>query len=98
MAAQLPDHVFRRESAVLLRRLDGARGYLLPDPQGWQLYSAKNRYQRPLARPDAALVDGMRAQGLLTSGRHGGLEPAPDSGGPRRNDEEWPLGRLAKRR
>ncbi|MBL8895053.1 MAG: hypothetical protein JNJ53_10655, partial [Rhizobiales bacterium] len=58
MVSSLSDYNFRRESNLLIRRMAGGRGYLMPAPEGdaWHLFTKRTGFARPVAELDAGFV------------------------------------------
>lgn len=86
MQSSLSDYNFRRESNLLLRRLAGGRGYLMPAPEGrlWHLFTKRTGFCRPIAELDAELVEAMLRARMLARRPGGGLMAAEaESGKPR---------------
>lgn len=78
MESSLSDYNFRRESALLTRRLAGGRGYLLPAPEGdlWHLFTKRTGFSRAVAELDAGFVAAMLRSQMLVKRPGGGLMAA----------------------
>ncbi|MFO0992426.1 MAG: DUF6456 domain-containing protein [Hyphomicrobiales bacterium] len=78
MESSLSDYNFRRESALLTRRLSGGRGYLLPAPEGdlWHLFTKRTGFARAVAELDAGFVVTMLRSNMLVRRPGGGLMAA----------------------
>jgi len=84
MQASFSDYQFHRESTLLLRRMAGGRGYLMPagsSPDLWHLFTRRTGFQRPVAELDAGFVDAMRRARLLERRPGGGLMAAEEGSG-----------------
>ena len=69
MHSSLSDYIFRRESNLMMRRMAGGRGYLMPAPNGdlWHLFTKRTGFARPVAELDANFVDAMLRSHMDTS-------------------------------
>ncbi|MBL8905866.1 MAG: hypothetical protein JNM20_04235 [Rhizobiales bacterium] len=86
MQSSLSDYNFRRESRLLLRRMAGGRGYLMPAPEGgfWHLFTKRTGFVRGVAELDGDFVNAMLRARLLVRRPGGGLMAAEaGTGGPR---------------
>lgn len=90
MHSSLSDYNFRRESNLLLRRLAGGRGYLMPAPEGrlWHLFTKRTGFCRPIAELDAELVEAMLRGGMLARRPGGGLM-AQEEGAAKSRPGRW---------
>jgi hypothetical protein len=90
MQSSLSDYNFRRESNLLLRRMAGDRGYLMPAPQGglWHLFTKRTGFCRPVAELDADFIDAMLRAQMLARRPGGGLM-APGEGGGKKRAGRW---------
>src|SRR5207249_5480981 len=69
------EHTFNREAAELKRRLRLGRGYLLRDEtsDGWNIWSCRNGFAKPVGKAVGSLVGEMEARSLLKARPGGGL-------------------------
>jgi hypothetical protein len=65
MSPTSPTPHYDRDSRQLIRRLLACGGYLTPGTGGWEIFSRKNGFSRPVGRAEAALVATMCARGHL---------------------------------
>ncbi len=80
MSPSLSSYQLQRESALLLRRLKGGRGYL-QEKIGtglWHLFTRRTGFTRPVAEVDASFVEGLRKAQALVPRPGGGLMAAED--------------------
>jgi hypothetical protein len=90
MVSSLSDYNFRRESNLLIRRMAGGRGYLMPAPEGdlWHLFTKRTGFARPVAELDAGFVETLLRSHRLARRPGGGLM-APEEGAGKYKAARW---------
>jgi hypothetical protein len=90
MVSTLSDSNFRRESNLLVRRMSGGRGYLMPAPSGgnWHLFTKRTGFARAVAELDTGFVEAM-LRGQMLARRPGGGLMAPEEITARPRPARW---------
>src|SRR5437764_4317524 len=75
MAGKIFEQTFNREAAELKRKLRLGRGYLLRDGRsdGWNVWSCRNGFAKPVGKAAGSLVAEMEVRELLKARPGGGL-------------------------
>lgn len=90
MQSSLSDYNFRRESNLLMRRMAGGRGYLMPAPAGdlWHLFTKRTGFARAVAELDSNFVEAMLHAQMLARRPGGGLM-VPEENAAKQGPARW---------